>query len=39
MIDHATRYVSFVVNSKKKEVIVKKLFQYWIGISVIPIKF
>ena len=38
MIDHATRYVSFVVNSKKKEVV-KKLFQYWIGISVIPIKF
>ena len=33
MTDHATRYsVSFVVTSIKKELIVKKIFQYWIGI-------
>ena len=33
MTDHATRYsVSFVVTSIEKELIVKKIFQYWIGI-------
>ena len=33
MTDHATRYsVSFGVTSIKKELIVKKIFQYWIGI-------
>ena len=33
MTDHATRYsVSFVVTSIKKELIVKNIFQYWIGI-------
>ena len=33
MIDHVTRYsASCVVNSKKKELIVKKIFQYWIEI-------
>ena len=33
MIDHATRYsVSCAVTSKKKELIVKKLFRYCIGI-------
>lgn len=32
IIDHATRYsVSSVIRSKKKEVIVKKIFQCWIG--------
>ena len=30
MIDHATRYcVSFDVACKKKELIVKKILQYW----------
>ena len=33
MKDHTTRYsVSCVVTSKKEESIVKKIFQYWIGI-------
>ena len=33
MIDHATRYsVSCIVISKKKELIVKKTFHYWVGI-------
>ena len=33
MIDHVTRYsVSCVITSKKRELIVKKIFQYWIGI-------
>ena len=32
IIDHATRYsVSCVIYSKRKEVIVKKIFQHWIG--------
>ena len=31
MIDHATS-VSCVVTSKKKELIVQKIFQFWIGI-------
>ena len=35
MTDHATRYsVSCGVTSKRKELIVKKIFQYWIGIFV-----
>ena len=33
MVDHATKYsVSCVITSKKKELIVKKNFQYWMGI-------
>ena len=33
MTDHVTRYsVSSVITSKKKELILKKNFQYWIGI-------
>ena len=33
MIDHATRYsISCVITSKKKELIMKNIFQYWIGI-------
>ena len=33
VIDHATRYsISCVITSKKKELIMKKIFQYWIGI-------
>ena len=33
MIDHSTRYsVSCVITSKGKELIVKKFFQYWIGV-------
>ena len=33
MIDHAKRYtISCVVTSKKKELIVKKIFQYWTRI-------
>ena len=33
MTDHTTRYkVSCAVTSKKKELIVKKVFQYWVGI-------
>ena len=33
MKDHTTRYsVSCVATSKKEESIVKKIFQYWIGI-------
>ena len=33
MTDHVTRYsVSWVITSKKKKLIVKKMFPYWIGI-------
>ena len=32
MIDHATRYSVSFITSKKKELIMKKIFQYWIGI-------
>ena len=33
MTDHVTRYsVSWVITTKKKKLIVKKMFQYWIGI-------
>ena len=39
MIEHATRYsVPCVVTSKKKELIVKKILQYWIRIFGHPIK-
>ena len=39
IIDHATRYsVSSVIRSKKKEVIVKKIFQCWIGSFEYPNK-
>ena len=39
MIDHATRFsVSCVVTFKKKELIVEKIFQYWIGIFGCPNK-
>ena len=32
IIDHATRYsVSCVISSKKKELIIKKIFKHWIG--------
>ena len=39
MIDHCTRYsVSCVITSKKKELIVKKIFQHWIGTFGYPNK-
>ena len=40
MIDHLTRFsASCVIKSKRKETIVKKVFQIWISIFVSPKKF
>ena len=40
MIDHLTRFsASCVIKSKRKEVIVKKIFQIWISIFGSPKKF